>query len=392
MTEVCQRTLFSLIHATGISTHRSPEINKPSTIYTLQVYRAIAAILVVLFHTTVIAQNNYQGNFFGGIFSFGYTGVDFFFVLSGFIIFYASQKWIGCPSRFTEYLQRRIIRIYPIYWTVTAMKIAIIFVIPSVAKSYERDPAVIIKSLILVPQQNLPIIGVGWTLSYEILFYLLFGVAILLNGRWLTAVFVSWALAIIGYAFVLNVARTNLPQNYIVGFLFNERNLEFLLGCVAAYIVLNGWVKRGGFLAAIGAILYLFWGFLLNANNGNAVLPFSPTFGVASFLLILGSASLEMNDNIRWPKLLVYLGDASYSIYLTHALAINAAMLVFGKLGFMNSGISLNITAFLLAIFGIVGGSLVHLLIEKPLLDLLDSRKTGKVMTTDSVLHAKAET
>lgn len=82
----------------------------------LQVCRAAAAIAAVLYHVTDQAQKHFSYTFVGGAFQFGYTGVDFFFVLSGFIIFFAHASDIGKRDSLLAYVTKHLIRIYPIYW------------------------------------------------------------------------------------------------------------------------------------------------------------------------------------------------------------------------------------------------------------------------------------
>ncbi|MCA9932355.1 MAG: acyltransferase [Anaerolineales bacterium] len=334
-------------------------------IYSLQVYRAIAAILVVLYHITDLSQTKFDYTFLGDFFSFGHTGVDFFFILSGFIILYVHGQDIGQPKQIKRYLTKRFIRLYPIYWCIASVKILIILLMPSFAKSYETDSGYLIKSLLLIPQWPLPIIGAAWTLSYEILFYLLFGVAILVGTRWTFKLAIVWTLAIGGVLITNSVSEPMFGRNLFVYFLLNERNLEFILGCLAAFTVLNTKVKYSKTIAVAGGTLFVLFGWCL--SQGWGVFSFALTFGLASFLLVVGSASIEMRHYIRWPKLLVFLGDASYSIYLTHAMFFNIFLVILPRLGLM-SYLSPFWVAMIMVAAGITGGSFVYLLVEKPLI------------------------
>jgi peptidoglycan/LPS O-acetylase OafA/YrhL len=343
-------------------------MNHSAKIYSLQVYRAIAAIMVVLYHITDLSQKRFDYTFLGSIFSFGYVGADFFFVLSGFIILYVHRQDIGCPQQLRGYLVKRFIRLYPIYWLIASAKILMIFLLPSLAKSYETDPWYLIRSLLLIPQQKLPIIGAAWTLSYEILFYLLFGLMIFLGGRWAFGVMTAWT-GIILSSFILTltglVEFSHLP---FMRFFLNERNLEFILGCLAAYLVVHGRIKFGGGIAFAGAILFaLFAGYL---NKNGEPFSFTLTFGLASFLLVVGSASVEMQREIKWPKLLTFLGDASYSIYLTHVMFINIFTVIFTRLQFVTL-IGPLLATLLMVVLAITGGSFVYLFLEKWLISTL---------------------
>ena len=334
-------------------------------IYSLQVYRAIAAVMVVLFHMTDLSQRRFGQPFVGNIFSFGYVGVDFFFVLSGFIILYVHGNDIGRAQQIKEYITKRFIRLYPIYWFVASVKIFIIFLIPSLAKSHETDLGYIIKSLLLIPQEFLPIIGAAWTLSYEVLFYLLFGLAIFIGGRWALKLAIIWTIAIINVLIFKTIGEPIFGTNIFVNFLLNERNLEFILGCLAAYIVLNVKVKYGKLIAVVGGLIFLYFSWYV--VQGSNVPSFTFTFGLASFLLVVGSSSIEIQKAVKWPKVLVFLGDASYSIYLTHVIFFNAFMVAISKFDLLPY-IGPFFASIIMVCFAIIGGSLVYLLIEKSLM------------------------
>ena len=334
-------------------------------LYGLQVYRGIAALLVVLYHMTYLSQERFDYQFLGGIFAFGFTGVDFFFVLSGFIILYVHGRDLGRPERLRGYFTKRFIRLYPIYWCVALTKIVVILLVPSLAKSYEANTSYLAKSLLLIPQENLPIIGAAWTLSYEVLFYILFGITILLGVRWAYRLTVIWVVAI-AVVYGLNQAGW-IPSEYYIAlnFIFNERNLEFILGCWAARTVINSVVKYAKTMALVGLVAFILLGAYLNHNQ--MALPFSLTFGLASFLLVLGTASVEMSGGIAWPRPLVFLGDASYSVYLTHVMFLNFFMLIIGRLNVFEF-IDPLFTTSLLVVGSVLGGCLVYLLVERPII------------------------
>jgi exopolysaccharide production protein ExoZ len=105
-------------------------------------------------------------------------------------------------------------------------------------------------------------------------------------------------------------------------------------------------------------------------NRGGSVVLYSVQFGLPSFLLIIGSASIEISNRINWPKLLVFLGDASYSIYLTHAMFVNLFTLIL-NLVHVNVVISPFITTLMITIFAIFGGSTMYRFLERPLLIVL---------------------
>jgi peptidoglycan/LPS O-acetylase OafA/YrhL len=347
-------------------------------LYTLQVYRAVAAILVVLFHVTFFVEDRFGETFLGNAFAFGYTGVDFFFVLSGFIILYTHLGKQGRQQHVGSYLYRRLFRIYPLYWSIATVKVGWILLVPTVAKEYEREWGYLFKSYLLIPQDVLPIIGAAWTLSHELLFYLLFALTLVCSVRATLALAGGWVLltALLYGGHKLGLAW--VPNHYLVWFLFNERNLEFLLGCLGAYIVYTRWgraMNYGGVIALLGLLLLIGSSTYLTWNGG--VPSYLFFFGLPSFLLILGSAILELGKAARWPSWLVLLGDASYSIYLAHGMAINLFIVVGVWIGFFQlTGMMLG--AVIMSIFAVFGGLCVYFVIERPLLNRMRQQADAK--------------
>ena len=162
----------------------------------IQFCRGLAAILVVLYHAgRMLALPQYLGHIaLGGFFNFGNAGVDFFFVLSGFIIFFVHEKDIGRPESLLAYAWSRVTRIYPIYWLVTALVLVEIALRPG---PKDVDPGYLISSLLLLPQPQEPVLGVGWTLVHEMLFYLVFAVAVLSRrfGLWIALAWLALSAA-----------------------------------------------------------------------------------------------------------------------------------------------------------------------------------------------------
>jgi len=150
----------------------------------LQVYRGIAALLVVMVHLTIKSEEILNQVTFFNLFGAGWSGVDYFFVLSGFIMVYVHRSAIGKKDQLKSFLVKRAVRIYPIYWIITLTLWCLFLVIPGFA-SNNQDLSLgkVIASLLLIPQKDQPILEVGWTLIHEIYFYLLFSIAIWLKPK-----------------------------------------------------------------------------------------------------------------------------------------------------------------------------------------------------------------
>jgi exopolysaccharide production protein ExoZ len=345
----------------------------------LQAYRGIAAILVVLYHVSDYMRARIGASFLGGLFNFGFVGVDLFFVLSGFIIFWVNESKIGRPDTLRSYAFKRLIRIYPIYWAITVVKLASIYALRSSAKDYERSAVVIVKSFLLIPQVNLPLVGAAWTLSYELLFYALFGLTILGGTRIAYLLAGTWMVGIVG--FTLFAGQTDAEAGFLASFLLNERNLEFLLGCLGAYLVRRGQLPRARTLLVGGLILFVIAGISIDLESAFSPVPFA----VAAFLLVVGSASAERQGLLSVPRIMVYLGDASYSIYLLAFAWVESILLLLDHIHLVER-LSPQLIGVLVSILAVTGGAFVYQYVERPGLEVLRSLgKRDAVLSTPAV-------
>ena len=335
----------------------------------IQVFRGVAAVLVVLAHTDLIYNQNLNKDFLFKIFTFGGSGVDFFFVLSGFIMFYVHQKDIGHKDRLGTFLFKRFTRIYPLYWVILTSKIFASFIFYYSSDTNDRGIGEFIKAFLLFPQDreilSSSFLGVSWTLTFEVFFYLLFGLLVWLKPKFSFPIIGAWLLGV----FFHFIGVIKFPQeNVILQFIFSDYNLEFVLGCLAAYVLLNRKIHNPKPLIYLGLFLYT----LSAINYFYKFLPVSSvlTFGIACTLLVLGASSLELKKVINVPNILLFLGNASYSIYLAHGFFINQMTKILNKLqlDIFQNLLVLNILGFIIGIIAIICGCIVYSYIEKPLL------------------------
>jgi len=328
----------------------------------LQAFRGLAAIGVVLHHTNIgiFSLEKYFGHRpLGCLVDFAYAGVDFFFVLCGFIMLHVHADEIGQPRALGSYLWKRFSRIYLLYWVVLAVVATVFFVAPHFGTGVERDPAVILRNIVLFPfpyPEYALILGVAWTLVYEILFYLLFGLLIL-NKRLGVSVFVLWTCFVLAH---------RCFDAYPWNFLFSHHHIRFLAG-MAVWLILHRWrVPVPRLVAGIGVTFFLAAGLVEDFAG-----PMSPTsqmicFTLGSAVTILGLVEAERSGLMRTPRCLVYLGDASYSIYLVHVLALSLIAKVSKSLQLDAHVPSLML--FSMHVVGAVGvGCPCHHVIEHPL-------------------------
>jgi peptidoglycan/LPS O-acetylase OafA/YrhL len=302
------------------------------TIESLQAGRGIAAFAVVLHHSGLAAHD------FGGmslpLLRYGYLGVDFFFVLSGFIIFHSS---VGRKKTLADYSLARFRRIYLPYWPV-GIGIALLYLfLPSVSagdRSWSWLP-----TLTLLPVTSETALSVAWTLKHEIFFYLLFGAAYFSGYLWPTLI--AWAIAI-GAATIAGLDVVPLQPI----------NLEFLFGVVACA---SARTSRHSPLMLLGSLVSFALWLALGANRD---LSFLVGLGIA--FAVPPMVGAEWRGKLTVAAALVFLGDASYSLYLTHPIVTPIA----GRL-FRGSPWAILLAAILVSL---IVGIAYHLMVERPLL------------------------
>jgi peptidoglycan/LPS O-acetylase OafA/YrhL len=330
----------------------------------IQLARGIAALLVVLFHAgRMTSPPQYLGYIpLGGLFNFGTAGVDFFFTLSGFIIYFVHHQDIGHAASLPRYIWRRVTRIYPTYWLVTAFIAATSLVR---ANGPNLDPGYVLRSLLLLPQGADPILGVGWTLVHEMMFYTVFALAVL-SVRLGAGVVVAWI------ALVLAGTVVELRHPLLV-FAASPYHLQFLMGAVTAHVVLRAQLPAPRLIVVAGALAFLAAGFSENIGwvDHKSVLA-RLMFGLASSIAILGIASAERCGQLRVGNAGGFFGGASYSIYLVHTLVIGITVKILAVGGIV-SLLGGPVVLAVVSAAAVVAGCLLYKFFEIPLIAQLNT-------------------
>ena len=252
----------------------------------LQGGRAIAALMVVFYHLNIfiLPKRLYAetGEALHPVANMGYSGVEFFFALSGFLMLYIHRRDFGAPQKAYSYAIKRVSRIYPAYWLVLIPMVLAGALIPAVGLGYMPGLGQLLPNLFLVPMEDTPILQVSWTLQHEMLFYAIFGLAIL--HRWI-------GLGILSMWFTA-CALTVFSQDVLfpADFLFSPYNLIFLFGGLAAVSF-----QHLGRNAARGLLVGGLLVFLMTGLN-DIYRPVEIGFGVRTVLF----GASRRNGN-RWP-------------------------------------------------------------------------------------------
>ncbi|HRL76698.1 MAG TPA: acyltransferase [Candidatus Accumulibacter phosphatis] len=308
-------------------------------LYSLQALRGVAALLVMLYHSGTLYAVHTGQVLWQNAFRAGFAGVDVFFVLSGVVICCAHAEDIGRPQRALRFVVRRTFRLLPVYWLVVAMK---------VLKDGATVPLTTLLGAVLLVPVAQPYITAAWTLSFELLFYTLFLGCILLPWRRIAA-FPLLVLVVLPMLPLEGPADSPALQQ-AAHFLFNGHWLEFAFGVVAygllrrfgppsptaSSLLVAAGVAAFGTAAVVGTrISQSLIGQIGLVAHDVAELQSNPVldqavycFGLPAAVAILGLIALESHGRLRlpWQAGLTWVGDISYSLYLTHGFVINSLL------------------------------------------------------------------
>ena len=333
--------------------------------------------MVMCYHTGTIYAFLTGDLLFGNLFRGGFLGVDLFFVLSGFVMYWAHEKDFGQAGKLGVFVKKRIVRIFPLYWIILFAKLVKDGSMPNIL--------VLLSAIFLIPYPHVPYINVAWTLSYELFFYIALGCMIMLpRGKltWLPAL-VLLILALIPYS----VAPSDDFGATLLAFPFNLHLVEFLMGMLVGAMARQhqknqqrwwGWLILGGGAAFAGLFIAATWlsmhfgpltsgqAYELAELKGNVIFENAIWWmGVPFSMLLLGLVAGEMCSGLSKIPHLDWLGDISYSLYLIHGFVIYSLM--------RNKSVAEFTMAHQWAVFFIMAAavgvaSLAHYLVEKPLI------------------------
>jgi exopolysaccharide production protein ExoZ len=335
----------------------------------LELCRFLAAVLVACLHAGA-SINKWYGYDIREVRNFS-AGVDFFFVLSGFVMIYAHWHDIGRPDRVKRYCAKRFLRIYPPYWVITALIVTIYLLDPSYGDENRRDLAKLFCSIFLLPYTSQPVIGQAWTLVHEMFFYGLFSLVIIFGRKALFG-FVVWAICILLWqAPHINDYQSDPLFAFPVSFYLSPYNIEFIFGVGIGLLVRGGWHYLSRTLALCGITLFVLALIFVDYRIvGDLVARLA--FSAAAAIAVLGLASLPWRIPVRLAATMVILGAASYPLYLVHPMIETVVIHVLLKFG--SAHVSPWVVMVILVSSAIVGGLLFAYGVERPLNRILQGR------------------
>jgi peptidoglycan/LPS O-acetylase OafA/YrhL len=348
----------------------------------VQGLRALAALFVVGFHSTLLLHDNFYPGF--APWDNGNSGVDLFFVISGFNMIVSSRSLVHEADGWRRFIYLRIVRIVPMYWLTTSAKLLLIVLIPEFARHTYPTTWNTIASFLFLPAMDgmgviKPVLPVGWTLSFEMFFYVAFAGALFLAIDVLLAV----GTLMVVLSLVSILARPEWPA---ITSLASPFLLEFVFGMIIGRAFLR---KRFEGAPPTLAILIGIAGLAgLAAIPAEGAWQRAAIWGVSGSAALCGALMAERWLGERLPKLLIETGEASYSLYLTHGFVLPIIGIALGKAGLTGAalGVLLIGSCVVFSVFvSLIAFSTVEAPITNKLRSLADGRKKVGNLASETV-------
>lgn len=348
-----------------------------NSLHGITLLRGLAATLILVIHSLLLLGYSHT---YSEKFTLTNIGVDIFFVLSGFIMAFAHWNDFGKGAEGASlFLKKRFLRIYPMYFILTAFTAAIIFSAPALFHSLEYSNTLLLQSLLFLPSKvgvsTSLILAVAWTLAFEVIFYFLFSLCLLFRRptglKLIVLLLLLWAVA--GALFT--------SEHYIINFFLSTLPLEFTAG-VFICIYFKSKHYRPLYNSQVGAMFLI-----ITALTFTLAIPFPVAdrlltdnyrviyYGLPAAAIFI--CFLSFSPKLYFSKIITAVGDASYSTYLTHFLFLGALKFAANRFGLIE-GINIYVLIVFSCLFCTLGGIATHRIIEAPITHFLKRVLLGK--------------
>ncbi|MGV3577934.1 acyltransferase family protein [Brevundimonas sp.] len=354
----------------------SPTSAPPRTeLVSIQYLRAAAALGVVVWHA--------QGQVGIPETQVLQAGIEIFFVISGYVMWRILKERPVSPGVF---LQKRLARIVPLYWLLTTVMVVLLLVAPQLLQSTRFDLPHVVASYLFVAWPNpveaaglKPVMIPGWTLNYEMAFYLLLAAALLMKASLRGAVVIG--------VLLVSTALSVLPLPPIAAFYASPFMAELALGVGLAMVfprLSRGWLQHGGLVFVLGCGLLIPGGAMIGPEaHGRLIL-----LALPATLIVAGLIAVEEAGRLPSIPVLKAVGDASYPLYMIHPVLLSAMAQALNLAGvemppWLYVAAALVVTS--------VVGWFAHLWLERPLIAAFKPRPRDRTALSPALAAAPNE-
>jgi exopolysaccharide production protein ExoZ len=270
----------------------------------------------------------------------------------------SSSKHLKERTYWKKFALRRIVRIGPMYWIATTVKLLTLLVLPGAVLHASLNPGKAALSYLFLPSRNVdgnlePLLGVGWTLVFEMAFYAIFTLALVVRANVIAFCAVLLSLLALGSIFVDHATGP------AISFYLNPIVLYFLVGMVIAkWTIDRSWQRMAGWVGYILLLWVTIYSF--DGHDGFDYGQLARNIGVAAIFLAVILAEPILSRRI--PRVVVFMGDASYSLYLFHPLLAPAVPVLLGKFHLINQPLSVLLSA----VGVLIAAAFIYRFVERP--------------------------
>lgn len=333
------------------------------TVWNIQILRFVASAMVLFGHLN--HEVTQRAPLASGFTAFDPVwwpgGVDIFFVISGFIMYHISAEHFGRPGAPGRFVERRLIRLVPPYWFFTTLALIAMTLLPGEMAQNQSSVWHILASYLFIPAANpagqaYPVLILGWTLNFEMLFYAIFALGLVFVRR-------TGLLVIAGVLIAMSAASQLAGLPLPLSSWCSPILIEFLFGIGIAMLRGQGVrlpIPLGWALAAAGAVALV----LLQSVGipGSHWVWRFLWAGAPAALMVGGLALIPEGQPGPVKRALILGGDASYALYLSHPFVLSVIAMIVGRIG-MTSAAAYIAVSFVACI---VAAVLTFLLLERP--------------------------